>query len=51
LVKNICIIEKVQKRATRMIVECRGKSYNERLKFLRLTTLKTRRTRTDVRGL
>ena len=41
-------MEKVQKRATRMIEECRGKSYRERLKFLGLTTLETRRIRADM---
>jgi hypothetical protein len=48
LVKDICILEKVQKRATRMIEECIGKSYTERLQFLGLTTLETRRTRADM---
>jgi ribonucleases P/MRP protein subunit RPP40 len=48
LIKDICILEKVQKRATRMIGECRGKSYKERLKFLGLTTLETRRIRADM---
>ena len=42
LVKNIEKTEKVQRRATRMIEECRGKSYNGRLKMLGLKTLETR---------
>jgi ribonucleases P/MRP protein subunit RPP40 len=33
--------EKVQKRATRLIDECRENSYNERLKFQGLTTQET----------
>ena len=48
LIKDICILEKVQKRATRIIEECRGKSCKERLKFLGLTTLETRRIRADM---
>jgi hypothetical protein len=48
LAKDIELLEKVQRRATRMIEECRGKEYNERLKMLRLTTLETRRERADM---
>jgi hypothetical protein len=47
LAKDIIILEKVQRRATRMIVECRGKTYDERLELLGLTTLETRRLRAD----
>ena len=41
-------IEKVQRRATRMILECRGMSYENRLKKVGLTTLETRRQRADM---
>ena len=41
-------IEKVQRRATRMILECRGLSYENRLKKVGLTTLETRRQRADM---
>jgi hypothetical protein len=41
-------MEKVQRRATKMIDECRGKSYNDRLRILGLTTLETRRVRADM---
>ena len=41
-------LEKVQKRATRMIEECKGLSYEERLKLTQLTTLETRRLRADM---
>ena len=46
--KDIDVIERVQRRATRMISECRGLEYPERMKLLRLTTLKTRRMRADL---
>jgi len=48
LVKDIAILEKVQRRATRMIEECRGKTYAERLELMGLTTLETRRLRADL---
>ena len=48
LVKDINIIEKVQRRVTRMIVECRGKTYDKRLELLGLTTLENRRFRADM---
>jgi hypothetical protein len=48
LIKDINKLEKVQRRATRMIIECRGLSYEERLKILGLTTLETRRIRADM---
>jgi len=41
-------IEKVQRRATRMILECRGMTYENRLKKVGLTTLETRRIRADI---
>lgn len=48
LVKDIEILEKVQRRATKMIEECTGRTYQERLNILRLTTLETRRERADM---
>ena len=48
LVKDKDCLEKVQRRATRMIEECRGLNYEERLKLTRLTTLETRRLRADM---
>ena len=48
LVKDIEILEKVQKRATRMIKECAGKTYEERLQIVGLTTLECRRLRADL---
>jgi len=41
-------IERVQRRATRMIRECAGMSYEERLCFLDLHSLKGRRLRGDL---
>jgi hypothetical protein len=48
LIKDIAILEKVQRRATRMIEECKGKAYTERLEMVGLTTLETRRLRADL---
>ena len=48
LVKDIELIEKVQKRMTRMLPDLRGLPYHERLKTLHLTTLETRRLRGDL---
>ena len=48
LVKDIAVLEKVQRRATRMIIECKGKTYEERLKLVGLTTLENRRLRADL---
>jgi len=48
LVKDIILIEKVQRRATKIIWECKRKSYRERLKILHLTTLETRMLRSDL---
>ena len=48
LTKDIQLLEKVQRRFTKLIIECRGKSYNERLSLLHLTTLETRRVRGDM---
>ena len=47
-VKDIDQIEKVQRFATRMIPSCHGMTYEERLCFLQLQTLKTRRLRSDL---
>ena len=41
-------IEGVQRRATKMVKECKTLSYVERLKCLKLPTLKLRRVRGDV---
>ncbi len=48
LVKDIDVLEKVQRRATRMIDECKGKDYETRLVIARITTLEARRTRADL---
>ena len=48
LQKDIDVLEKVQRRATKMIKECKGMEYAERLKVTKLTTLKTRRIRADL---
>ena len=42
------ILEKVQRRATRLLMELQGLSYADRLLFLKLPTLKYRRTRGDL---
>ena len=39
LQKDIAILEKVQRRATRMILACRTDSYEDRLKYTDLTSL------------
>jgi len=41
-------LEKVQRKATKIVEECRSKSYLERLQHLKLPTLKYRRTRGDM---
>jgi hypothetical protein len=48
LVKDIDMLEKVQRRATRMVEGCKGWSYERRLNKSRLTTLETRRNRADL---
>jgi hypothetical protein len=42
------MLESVQKRATKMVRGCRSMSYEERLRFLKLPTLKYRRLRGDM---
>jgi hypothetical protein len=48
LKKDIDVLEKVQRRATRMMEEGKGKPYEERLKLAGLTTLELRRVRADM---
>src|SRR5215469_14723869 len=45
LEKDIAKIEKIQKRATKMIPELRGKSYTQKLKDLDIHSLETKRLR------
>src|SRR2546425_10441194 len=46
--KDVNKIEKVQKRFTKMIFECRGQNYEKRLLTLGLTTLEDRHYRADM---
>lgn len=46
--KDINKIERVQRRATKMIFECRNQSYENRLKITNLTSLEQRRDRGDM---
>ena len=46
--KDVSTLEKVQRRATKFIRECKGQSYVERCKKLKLTTLEVRRIRGDL---
>ena len=48
LKKDIEKIEKVQRRATKLISECSNLSYEDRLKFTGLSTLEARRNRGDL---
>jgi len=44
----IKIVEKVQKRATKLVHECKHLPYTDRLKYLKLPTLKYRTHRGDI---
>jgi len=48
LKKDIEKLEKIQRRATKMIRECRYFNYSDRLKYTGLTTLEARRDRGDM---
>ncbi|CAF0977783.1 unnamed protein product [Brachionus calyciflorus] len=47
-IKDINELEKVQRRATRMVPELRGLSYADRLSKMDLTNLQMRRERSDL---
>ena len=46
--KDINKLEKIQKRYTKMIKDCRGKNYQQRLKVIGLTSLEERHYRADM---
>ena len=46
--KDIDLLEKVQKRATQLMIKDRNLSHSERLKRLNITKLETRRLRGDL---
>ena len=48
LQKDFDLLEKVQRRKTPMIQECKGVTYEERFTRLNLTSLKTRHLKGDV---
>ena len=48
LQKDIEVMERVQRRYTRMIEECKNMKYEKRSKNTSLTTLETRRLRADL---
>ena len=48
LVRDITLLERVQRRATRMVSGLTGYSYEDRLRYLSLQTLQTRRRRADL---
>lgn len=48
LVKDVKLLERVQRRATKMVEECRGMKYETRLERMGLTTLDDRRDRGDL---
>ena len=41
-------LEKVQKRATKLVIKCKNMTYENRLRYLNLPTLKYRRIRGDM---
>ena len=46
--KDIELLEKVQRRTTRLIDVCKGKEYEDRLRMVRLTSLEKRMQRADM---
>ena len=48
LQKDIDVLERVQRRATKLVQECKGLDYISRLNYLNLTTMETRRTGADL---
>ena len=46
--KDVGNLEKIQRRATRMMEEVRGMDYEKRLRQTSLVTLEARRTRADI---
>ena len=46
--KDVDNLEKIQRRATRMMEEVRGMDYEERLRQTSLVPLEARRTRADI---
>ena len=48
LVKDIETLEKVQQRATKCVIGMKGKTYEQRLQLLNITTLEKRRQRGDL---
>ena len=48
LKKDVELMEKVQRRVTKMVTECRGLEYEKRLERLGLTTREVRRARGDL---
>ena len=48
LKKDISSMERVQRRATKMITECKGQNYEARLKVLGLSSVEERQTRGDL---
>jgi hypothetical protein len=48
LQKDIDLIEGVQRRATKLVVETKGMSYDERLKFLDMTTPGNKESKRDL---